>query len=666
MMTVLAMGFATKASLTAIILLVLLFAGVGVAINKWWHKVQQGKAIIRNGVGGTQVAFSGQFVFPIMHQREIMDISVKRVEIYRHGEEGLVCKDNLRADIKVAFFVRVNKTREDVMAVAQLLGCERASDPGALIEFFDAKFSEALKTVGKRFDFVELYEGREKFKDEILAIIGRDLNGYVLDDAAIDYLEQTPLEKMNPNNILDAEGIKKITDLTAREAILSNSIAREKEKAITQQNVEAEEAILELNKQLAEAQEKQKREISEIQSRENAQAKVVQEGERLRGEQARIAAEEEIHVAEENKLRQVIVAAKNKERTEAIETERVEKDRLLEVTERERVVTLADIEKEKFVETERRNIQEVIRERVNLERTVVEEQEKIKDTEAFAGADRSKQVAVVAAEQEAESALVREIKAAEAAEQAATHLGQQVVIEADAKFKAAERDADSKKVLAEAQAAEDAAKGMALVQVMDAEAAALKKHGMAEAEVADQKYKVEAMGIEAKAEAMKKLDGVGKDHEEFKLRLDRDLQVDLKEIDISKDIAAENAKIVGEALKSANIDIVGGDGKFFDQIVNAVTAGKKVDRFVEQSDVMGDVKDALLNGNGDIGVELQRLIGQFGLGSADVANLSVSALIMKLMGDAEGDDKNLLQGLLGAAKKYGVGDSPAKTILGMN
>ena len=39
-----------------------------------------------------------------------MDISVKRIEIDRHGEEGLICKDNIRADIKVAFFVRVNKT----------------------------------------------------------------------------------------------------------------------------------------------------------------------------------------------------------------------------------------------------------------------------------------------------------------------------------------------------------------------------------------------------------------------------------------------------------------------------------------------------------------------------------------------------------------------------
>jgi uncharacterized membrane protein YqiK len=63
-----------------------------------------------------------------MHRAEVMDISVKTIEIDRRGKEGLICKDNIRADIKVTFFVRVNKTTEDVLKVAQSIGCVRASD----------------------------------------------------------------------------------------------------------------------------------------------------------------------------------------------------------------------------------------------------------------------------------------------------------------------------------------------------------------------------------------------------------------------------------------------------------------------------------------------------------------------------------------------------------
>ena len=99
---------------------------------------------------------------------------------------------------------------------------------------------------------------------------------------------------------------------------------------------------------------------------------------------------------------------------------------------------------------------------------------------------------------------------------------------------------------------------------------------------------------------MKKLDGVGKEHEEFKLTLDKDLQVDLKQIDIHKDIAAEQAKVLGEALKSAKIDIVGGESEFFDTIIHAITKGKQVDRLVNNSDHLrpGSGDSLLAEGDG--------------------------------------------------------------------
>jgi hypothetical protein len=338
---------------------------------------------------------------------------------------------------------------------------ESVPDPDALVELFDAKFSEALKTVGKRFDFVELYNERDKFKVEILSVIGTDLNGYVLDDCAIDYLEQTPLEKLNPNNILDAEGIKKITELTSREHVLSNNFSREKEKAITKQNVEAREAILALERQQVEAEQKQKREIAEVSAREQSQAQRVQQEERLKWETARIQTEESLLVSEENKLRQIIVAQRNKERTDQVEVERVARDRQLEATERERLVTLAQIERDKAVEVEKRNIQEVIRERVMVERSVVEENQKILDTQEFAKATRQKTVKITEAEMQAQEAMIKQVKAAEADKQSTQLMADQMILEAEAKRAAAEKETHAKKMLAEAIQAETAASGLA-------------------------------------------------------------------------------------------------------------------------------------------------------------------------------------------------------------
>ena len=115
------------------------------------------------------VTFTGAVVLPVLHKAETMDISVKTIEIERTGHEGLICRDNIRADIRITFFVRVNKTAEDVIKVAQAIGTARASDQATLQELFNAKFSEALKTVGKQLDFVDLYTKRNEFRDRIIA-----------------------------------------------------------------------------------------------------------------------------------------------------------------------------------------------------------------------------------------------------------------------------------------------------------------------------------------------------------------------------------------------------------------------------------------------------------------------------------------------------------------
>ena len=639
--------------------------GIAALMIKCLRKVEQGSAIIRNGMGGTKVSFDRNVVIPILHIVESMDISVKRIEIDRSGEDGLTCKDNIRADIKVAFFVRVNKETEDVKRVAQFLGCARASDEIALRTVFEPKFSEALKTVGKQFDFVELYNSREQFREQILRIIGTDLNGYVLDDAAIDYLEQTDLEKLNPNNVLDAEGIKKITDLTARESTLANQITREKEMTLKKQDVEARETILALERQQVDAEEKQEREIAEITARQEAEAAVVKEQERQRSELARIGADEEIAIAEENRMRAVIVAAKSKERTDAVETERVERERGLEVAERERVVTLAEIEKEKAIEVEKKNIQDVIKERVMVERTVVEEEEKIKDTREFAAAERKKQVAVTAAEEIAQQQLVKEVKKADAEKQAADLQAQTIVVTAEANRLSAEKQTDAKKMLAEAMQAEVAATGLAEAQVTLEKAVALEKEGTAEAKVIELKFEADAKGITQKAEAMKLFDGVGKEHEEFKLRLHKEKDVEIAGIDAQRQIAEAQAQMVAESLRSASIDIVGGDSKFFDSIVNSITAGKQVDRIVDNSEVLTDVKETFFNGDpAQFKAEINRYIDMFGVTSEDVKNLSVAALIGQMMGLT--NDKEILdrlQQMMGAANRTGVASQNAGKVI---
>jgi uncharacterized membrane protein YqiK len=658
-------------------------------IKAYYRKVDQGFAMIVNTLSKEPtVTFTGALVYPVIHRVEVMDISLKTIEVDRQGTNGLICSDNIRADIKVTFFVRVNKTTEDVLKVAGSVGVARASDPRTLEELFQAKFSEALKTVGKKMNFIDLYNERDQFKEQIVQIIGRDLNGYSLEDAAIDYLEQTPLKLLDPDNILDSEGRKKIIDLTTQQRVKANEIQREGEKVIKKQDVEAREALLALERQQAEAEAKQQREIATTRAREQAEQAKVQFEEHKRAEEARLSAEQEIGIVRENAQREVEVAAKNREGAVAVEVERIEKNRALEAISRERAVELTTIEKEKVLAVERKNIAEVIRERVMVEKKVAEEEERIKDVRATMEANRHKDVAITKATQEAEQAKIKEVKMAEAAEQSAVHSAREKLVLAEAEQTAAEKQAIAAMRRAEGQQAEAAAHGLAQAKVkeadavavekqgfakarvMEAEAEATKKRGLAEVEVkqasaqaieqvgeaeasvVENRLLAEAKGLTEKATAMGKLHGETREHEEFRMRLEKQVEVEKQRIQGDVSIAQQRSYVLAESLKNAKFEIVGGDGAFFDRFVNAVSTGKAIDATVANSQVIQQLGREYLEGSRSLPEDVKGVLSSFG--TNDMKNISIATVLQKLMA---GKDPAKVSALLKQATTLGLIDT---------
>jgi len=253
---------------------------------------------------------------------------------------------------------------------------------------------------------------------------------------------------------------------------------------------------------------------------------------------------------------------------------------------------------------------------------------------------------------------------ADAQKESAERYAQERLIRADAEQAAASKESAAKKMLAEALTAETAAVGLAEVQVLEAKADAMQKQGSAEADVLQRKATAEAEGITRKAEAMKLFDSVGKEHEEFKLRLGKDKEVELAQIRVQADIAASQAKVIGEALKSAKIDIVGGDTQFFDRITGAITSGKVVDRLIQNSSALNDVKETFFNGDPEhFHTQVRSYIDRFGLTSEDVKNLSVAAALTQMTSlTDDSKTKGLLTNLLGQAKRLGVDGNMLSTL----
>ena len=654
--------------ITVVVIGALVIMGLVGLFKAFYVKVPQGTALIINDTGPVpRVSFTGALVLPVVHKKEFMRISQLTLEIDRRGKDGLICKDNLRADITVVFYIRVNEAPEDVLRVAKSIGVERATDHAAVSALFNAKFSEALKTVGKQFEFHKLFEERLMFRERIREVIGQDLNGYNLEDVAIDYIEQTPIGALDPNNIFDSEGIRKITEKTATHKVVTNEIERDKDLSIQKKNVETREASLALERQQADAEARQKREIETIRAREHAESLKVQEEERLKAEYARIQTQQEVEVREENRLREVEVAKQNKLRAVQIEMERVARAKELEVVAREREVELNRIEKEKSLEEERKNIANVIRERVVVDKTVAIEEERIKEVRLVAEAERQRQVVVIEAQAKAEEKLVHQVKEAEAEKEAAVHKAAEISTMAQAELEAATRQSDAKKRMAEGVEAEEAALGLAEARVRQAKAQAIEKEGMVEAAVTMEKMSAQAKGeeeqglaqariLEARAQAKEKeglvearvleekllaqargeeqvglvkarttreygmaeadiirerlkgeADGLAEKfaainnlsddaraHEEFRIQLEKQLEAALASMEANREIAKDQADVLGAALAKTNIDIVGGDGEFFNTFSKSLRVGKAINGLLEKSPAVGSLMEAVL------------------------------------------------------------------------
>jgi len=328
-----------------------------------------------------------------------------------------------------------------------------------------------------------------------------------------------------------------------------------------------------------------------------------------------------------------------------------------------------------------------------VEKTVAEQEEQIKKLRMVEEAERTRQAVVIQAEAEAQEHLVKDIKAAEAAEAAAKYKAREELILAEARQQAAELDTRAKIRLAEGMQAEAAAAGLAEVQVRERNADAVEKVGRAEAAVAREKalanaeaaekvgiaeaaaerqkalvaaeairekLKGEAEGLTEKAAAMAALDDATRQHEEYRLRLEAEKEIRLAGIDVHRQVAEAQAMVLAAGLEKADIDIVGGDSVFFDRLIGSITLGKSIDGFVEHSSVASTLAQPYLNGSSSFGADLARLLGS--ISTADVQNLTVSAFLMQLMKSAGGADAAKLRELLSTARALGIDETPVASL----
>lgn len=431
-------------TLSGIGAVLLLGVAIMTVITRLYRRASANMAFVRTGMGGAKkIKDGGCVVIPVVHQVIPVSLETMRLNVERKGPHALITKDNLRVDLCAEFYIKVQANEDDILQAARSLG-GRSVQPDAVSELVEEKLVSALRTVAATKELVELHSKRDEFATSVQQIVIHDLahNGLTLESVTISSLDQTDPAALQERNVFDAQGLRKIAEITQKARVERNVIERESEQAIATKNVATRKEVLDLARDQAEAEAIQKMKVANVQAareREIAEFKIQQDeavatrdiAKQRQILTAEVAKKLAIEQAEVEKQTALIAKIREQQQAEIL------KQQSIEVAHRAREAAIAEKEKETAEARAAMLLAEAEREKAS---------QAIVTVQVVAEADRDAQKKLTAARQAASENKIKE-------ETNADVLAYMRVKEADAERQAAEMQYEARLKLAEADAA---------------------------------------------------------------------------------------------------------------------------------------------------------------------------------------------------------------------
>ncbi|MBI2877714.1 MAG: hypothetical protein HYY20_12615 [Candidatus Tectomicrobia bacterium] len=566
------MGVSARLLISGTGILFLISGTIVTVITKLYVRTKANEAFVRTGKGGAAVILDGgTLVIPVLHEVVRVPLETMRLDVDRTGADALITEDKLRADLKAEFYIRVQPNEDDVLNAARSLG-EKTFDLRSIEELVKDKLISTLRAVAATRTLDELNAKREEFAAEVKRAVEADLrhNGLTLETVTISKLDQTDPKLLNPNNVFDAQGLRRIAEITQSALVERNQIEREAERARTEKDVETRQQILELERKRAEAEAAQKAQVTRIQAERESEAKRAQ----IEQEQVVVAREvEKQRAVEQAKLaaqQQIIQARREQELTE------VERTKTVELAQREKLVAIAAAEARQ-ADAERSRFE------AEAERSRAEQQ--VKMVEVTAAAEREGDQKLIAAKKAAEQDRYRKQVDADVVAYTLQKEAEGKKAAAEAEYQAKIRQAE-----ADAESAQRRAEGETALQMVSVNVS------RSQVEVEAARVNVERQRVDVEAQSLSNREQYGKAALEFELGKLR--------IGAWRDTQVAIARALGEFLAKSNFTLFG-DPESAQRMIDAYLRGMGLGRTIE----------GLFAGTNG---EAQGLLGQAGKGLVEL------------------------------------------------
>lgn len=597
--------------------------------------------VIKRLGGKIVVEKTGGFVWPFINSYTIVSLTPRVITVYSGNSQNMItgteatqneynthlrigdgsyCRNDIKVDIAVTF--KLSIPFDSLAEIAGQFDPNILNNIKELANFFEPTFAEALKSATRQHDYLDLINDRTGYRESVRKAIAKELHSFNLADVLISEIRQTPVDKLNPNDILDAQGLELITKTTTEKNVNIKKIKEEGDTQFTEQEVKGKQARLQLNLSWKEEEFKTNSAIEVTRLEEETRVKNKEAEENLERAKIRIRTEQESRIAEQNSEREIQTSEINNKQMLGIkEQESLKEVRLAEV-EANNEVAKKDIENSVIIASKNVELHTKEAEVVGIKKEIEKEEQNTLDIKAFSTAERNKKVKLTEAEAEATAVQIKEVTYADTEKQKTVIRAETQEIDANAKLIVLEKEVVGRKKLAEVSQDEIAAQGIGEAKAMNAKTEAAEKSGAVEAK------NIEIIG-NAKAEAQKanyaamEVPEPTRNHEIALKKMDNELAVETKKIEADREIGVADAQARGKAMENAKIDIIG-DAGTLEALTRSRTTGLSLDRKIRGSDLLSKVAEPYLSGEKDLPADMANILKEITADGSDIMNLTIA------------------------------------------
>lgn len=370
------------------IVLLVVIAAILIVLAAWFYQRANNEvSFVRTGIGGRKVVIDGGVLaIPFFHEVSRVNMQTIRMDVSRTGNHSLITKDRMRVDVGAEFYASVIPEEKAIVRAAQTLG-KRTFQPDQLKALIDGMMVDALRAVAAQMTMDELHENRSEFVKEVRSALTDTLAKYglELDSVSLTMLDQTPFASLDENNAFNAVGMRKLAEVIAKSK-------RERAEIEGDTQVQVRRAEVDSNRRKLEIDLEQRRsEIAQAQEIEMLLATQLTEVARRKAEAERDAAQARIRMEQE-------IQSANIARELAIKEAEIAQLRAVEMAQQDKQIQLSAKSEESSAADAKATAARA---------AVVQAEQELETLKQMAEANRRKELALVAAEQQAESEAVR-------------------------------------------------------------------------------------------------------------------------------------------------------------------------------------------------------------------------------------------------------------------